>query len=489
MDKIYDLLVIGCGVNGAGIARDAAGRGLSVLLVDKGDVGGATSSASTKLLHGGLRYLEFYDFALVRSALQERERLLGLVPHLSWPQSFVLPHVPTMRAAWKIRLGLFLYDHLARRQQVPGSTYIRLRADRAGQPLKAQYEKAFRYWDGWVDDARLVIANARDAQALGAEVRPHSAVVGAQYAAPLWQVELSDGQRISARHIANCAGPWSEQVAREILHLDDAPRLRLVQGAHIIVRRIGAGKDAYMLQEEDGRIIFMIPYEGDYTLIGTTETAVDHPADAHMRDSERDYLLQAANLYLQRPLKPEDIVHHYAGIRPLVLEDAKDARETTRDWRLVHHQSAPATTIVGGKITTYRRLAEQMVNHFAPKSGSWTATAPLPGSNVPRARGESGQAAFARWAADLALRHPHYDQALLSRLVRLYGTETEAMLEKGLGEKVGGLFTAELVHMVEKEWARTAEDIIWRRSKMGLHLSRAEQQAIADWLAVRGLGT
>ena len=488
MDKIYDLLVIGAGVNGAGIARDAAGRGLTVALVDKGDVGGATSSASTKLLHGGLRYLEFYDFRLVRKALQERERLLGLLPHISWPLSFVLPHQASMRPKWKIRLGLFLYDHLARRTQVPASSSVRLRSDSAGQPLKAEYLSGFRYWDGWVDDSRLVIANARDAAARGADIFLHQQVITADYRAPHWHVRLGDGRALMARHVANCAGPWADHVARDILQLSDAPNLRLVQGAHIIVRRIGSGKDAYMLQQPDGRIIFMIPYEGQYTLIGTTETPVDSPTDVHMREAERDYLLEAVNRYLQRPLTSADIVHHYAGVRPLVMENEKDARETTRDWRLVHHADLPATTVVGGKITTYRRLAEQMVNQLAPDRPGWTDDVPLPGGDVPRDKGESGQAAFARWCADLALRHPLYDRALLTRLTRLYGTETEAMLENGLGAKIGGLFEAEMRHMVDKEWARTAEDILWRRTKMGLHLSRDDQQAIGLWLADQALG-
>ncbi len=477
----FDLLIIGAGVNGAGIARDAAGRGLRVALVDAGDIGGATSSASTKLIHGGLRYLEFYEFALVRKALAEREVLLDVAAHLSRPMPFVLPLGKDTRPSWMIRAGLILYDNLAKRDQVPGSSSLKLRDDHAGQPLDKSFTRAFRYWDGWVDDARLVLSNAIGAAQKGAEIILHCAVTDATRHSDGWNITLADGSTLCAGCVVNAAGPWAGQVASKILKLDDAPKLRLVQGAHILTRRIGRGEDSYILQQPDGRIIFIIPYEKDFSLIGTTETPIDDPGKAVITEAEIDYLLTAANRYLSHPLEREHIIWSYAGIRLLVLEEGKAARETSRDWKLIEHEGAKALTVLGGKITTYRLLAEAALKRIAPKTKPWTAKAPLPGSDFPRGDKQNGQLAFKRWCENLRLRFADYDPGIVNRLAHLYGTAAESMLEAGLGDNLGGVFTAELEHMVANEWARTVEDVLWRRSKLGLHLGDDAKIAVKDW--------
>ena len=484
-EVIYDLSIIGAGVNGAGIARDAAGRGLKVALIEAGDIGGATSSASTKLIHGGLRYLEFYEFRLVAKALAEREVILSNAPHITWPQSFVLPHVPNVRPAWMVRAGLFLYDHLARRKQVPGSEGIDLRRDPAGVPLDPSYTKAFRYWDGWVDDARLVILNAMDAADRGADVRTRTRVVSADRRDDLWNLTLDDGTSLRARTVVNAAGPWAGEVARTVLRLNDAPDLKLVQGAHIVVPRIGVGDDAYMLQQPDGRIIFVIPYERDFTLIGTTETVIEHPAQVGAIASEVEYLLDAANRYLAAKPTASDIVHLFAGVRPLVLESDKDARETTRDWQFIEHAGGHALTVVGGKITTYRVLAEAALAILAPNSRAWTKDAPLPGGDVPRRTEETGQQAFARWLRGLKAAHPEVPAAAIDRMARIHGRATATLLEQGLGDDLGGIYTAELERFVSREWARSPEDVLWRRTKLGLHLDESAKEKVAAWFAVR----
>ncbi len=477
---IFDLLIIGGGINGAGIARDASGRGLSVALVEAGDFGGATSSASTKLIHGGLRYLEFYEFGLVRKALKEREVLLDIAPHISWPQSFVLPSAPE-RPDWKLRAGLFLYDHLARRRVVPGSNRIDLRQDRAGRALESHYTHAFRYWDGWVDDARLVIANIADAAARGAHVRSRTRVDSTQWDGAAWTVALSDGTSLRAKTIVNTAGPWAEEVARSVMGRNDAPSLRLVQGSHIVTRRVHLGRDAFMLQQPDGRIIFVLPYEHDFSLIGTTERSIDTPAAAHITEEETDYLIAAVNRYLARPLTLDDIVHRFSGVRPLILEEGKGDRETSRDYSLVSHDGVSALTVVGGKITTYRVLAEDVLEKLAPKSKRWTATAPLPGGDVQRFAGETGQAAFTRWMNNLVTAQENYDPRLVRRLARTIGTAAETLLNGGLGENLGGIFEAELDWFKTREWATTAEDVLWRRTKLGLHLDDAAKARVATW--------
>ncbi len=481
MTEPHDLFIIGGGINGAGIARDAAGRGLSVALADAGDFGGATSSSSTKLIHGGLRYLEFFAFGLVRKALVEREVLLDMAPHISWPQSFVLPHAPGMRPEWMLRAGTFLYDHLARRQVIPASTRIDLRQDPAGRALNASYATGFRYWDGWIDDARLVIANLQDAAARGATLMPRTRVTGARFAEDLWTVTLATGATLSARRIINAAGPWAGEVASAVLGRNDTPSLRLVQGSHIVTRRVHLGRDSFMLQQPDGRIVFVIPYERDFSLIGTTERDVPGPSAAQVTEAEADYLLGAVNRYLARPLTAADVVHRFAGVRPLVLEPGKGDRETTRDWRLVAHEGVPAMSVLGGKITTYRRLAEDVLRRVAPKTKAWTASAPLPGSDFERLPGENGQTGFRRWLDNLTAAQANYDPRLIRRLAYTLGTAAVPLLEKGLGAKIGGMWEAELDHYRAREWAATADDAMWRRTKMGLHMTNSEKAAVAAW--------
>jgi glycerol-3-phosphate dehydrogenase len=476
----FDLLIIGAGINGAGIARDASGRRLSVALIDQGDFGGATSSASTKLIHGGLRYLEFYAFGLVRKALAEREVLLDIAPHISWPQSFILP-VSGERPEWMLWAGTWLYDHLARRKLVPGSERVDLRQDRAGRALAPQYRRAFRYWDGWVDDARLVIANIQDAAGRGATVRPRTRVVSARFEDGLWRVTLEGGEMLFAKRLINAAGPWAETVARQVMGLNDAPALRLVQGSHIVTRRVHLGRDAFMLQQPDGRIVFVIPYERDFSLIGTTEGDVATPEAAHVTEAETDYLLTAANRFLSRPLTREDVVHRFAGVRPLILEPGKGDRETSRDYRLLEHTGVPALSVVGGKITTYRVLAEDVLKRVAPKTKAWTATAALPGSDFARLPGEDGQAGMKRWAEELRLAHADYDPKIIQRLAYTLGTAAEPLLAGGLGENLGGVFEAELAHFKANEWAATAADVLWRRTKLGLHLDGDAKARVAAW--------
>jgi glycerol-3-phosphate dehydrogenase len=477
-DDIRDLLVIGGGINGAAVARDAAGRGLSVILVEAGDLASGTSSASTRLIHGGLRYLEFGELGLVRKALKEREIILAAAPHLSWPMPFLLPIVPGGRPAWQLRAGLFLYDRLARRRAFPPAARVALREQPAAAAFRRDLVSAFRFWDGWTDDARLVVLNARDASARGAEILLRDPVVAARNVEGHWEVTLASGRVRAARTLVNCAGPWAEQVARDLLTVPNPPRLRLVQGAHLVTRRVNRGADAWMLQQRDGRIVFVIPYEQEFSLIGTTETPVDTPGGVGCTEAEARYLLDAANDVLAKPLGPADIAHRFAGVRPLVLEEGKGERETTRDWKLVRHDSN-TLTVIGGKLTTYRLLAEDVLRAIAPRSARWTADAPLPGGNMPRQKGSTPDQDFERWLAALVAANPDYDPEIVRRLGRLWGTEAEAMLAGGLGASLGGLFEAELVHMMDREWAREPDDVLWRRTRLGLHLDAETQARIA----------
>ncbi|MHB9878872.1 glycerol-3-phosphate dehydrogenase [Pacificimonas sp. ICDLI1SI03] len=478
-----DLLVIGGGINGCGIARDAAGRDLNVVLVEAGDIGGGTSSASTKLIHGGLRYLEFYEFKLVRKALAEREVLLNLAPHISWPLPFVLPLSEDTRPGWLIRIGLWLYDRLAKRTSIPNSSKIDLRRDRAGFVVAPKYKHAFRYWDGWVDDSRLCILNAQDALARGAEIVTRDGVESAFPSDDGWLVVLQSGRELYARKIVNCTGPWAEQVAQDVLGVEDAPRLNLVQGAHIVVPRIGRQEDALMLQQPDGRVVFVLPYHDRYSLIGTTETAIASPDESATTDSEVDYLLDAANRYISRPIAHDDIIAAFAGVRPLVLEEGKDARETSREWLLHDHAGTEALTVIGGKLTTYRLLAEAVLKKLYPETRPWTATTRLPGGDIPVVRGKSARDAFLIWRATLVERFADYDPDIVVRLANVYGTRAVLMLEQGLGRNLGGIFETELDYLSAEEWATNAEDVLWRRTKLGLSVEMATVTNIESWFA------
>ena len=477
-------------MNGCGIARDAAGRGLKVLLCEKNDLGSATSSSSTKLFHGGLRYLEHYEFRLVREALKEREVLLGAMPHISWPMRFVLPHHKGLRPAWLLRLGLFLYDHLGGRKLLPGTKTLNLAKDPAGKPLKPGFTKAFEYSDCWVEDSRLVILNARDAAERGAVIKPRTACVGAEQDNGLWSVSLEDTQtrakhQVRAKALVNAAGPWVDKVATGVTRQNLLEKIRLVRGSHIVVPKIFEHDRAYIFQHSDGRIIFAIPYETDFTLIGTTDADhQDDPNKAECTPEEAAYLCALASEYFDKPVQVEDIVWTYSGVRPLFDDGERSATKATRDYvlKLEHPGGAPVLNIFGGKITTYRKLAEEAMDRlgvvFPGLKGNWTAGVPLPGGDFP----VDGQANL---RAELTKAQPHLDARTVARLVRAYGTEAPKALggADGAGRDLGnGLHEAELHWLIANEWARTAEDVLWRRSKLGLRFTRDQADALAEWM-------
>ncbi|MBW8269458.1 glycerol-3-phosphate dehydrogenase [Caldovatus aquaticus] len=494
MRDAFDLLVVGGGINGCGIARDAAGRGLSVLLAEKGDLAGATSSASSKLIHGGLRYLEHGEFRLVREALAEREVLLRLAPHIVRPLRFVLPHRPAMRPRWLIRAGLFLYDHLARRISLPGTEAIAARTHPYGAPLKPEITAAFAYSDCWVEDARLVVLNARDAARRGAEIAVRTAFLGAVPEGGAWSCRLraeGGAERIvRARAIANAAGPWALQVIGAA-GARARCTLRLVRGSHIVVPALYEGEQAYILQNDDGRVVFVIPFEGRFSLIGTTDVPHEgDPAAAACAPEEAAYLCAAVSRQLRRRVDPAEAVWSYAGVRPLCDDGASDPAAVTRDYLLALEWPAgedgpPLLNVYGGKLTTYRRLAEEALAKLAPALGlgaarPWTAAAPLPG-------GDLGPAGLEGFEAAQARRYPWLPPALLRRLCRAYGTEMDALLDgatgmAALGRDFGaGLTERELDWLRREEWARRAEDVLWRRSKLGLHLAPEARTAVAAW--------
>jgi len=494
---VFDLAVIGGGINGAGVARDAAGRGLSVLLCEMGDLAGATSSASTKLIHGGLRYLETFDFRLVREALREREVLLRLAPHIVRPLRFVLPHNPAMRPRWMIRAGLFLYDHLGGRQVLPASKAIALAGHAIGAPLRETYGTAFLYSDCLVDDARLVVLNAVDAAERGADVRLHTRLVAARREAGLWRLTLDTGEAretVAARAVVNATGPWAGAVMDRIFGLARHRHLRLVKGSHIVVPRLYAGDHAYILQNPDERVVFAIPYEDRFTLIGTTEVDfTGDPSDARITADEIRYLRDSLARYFRpgRGVRENAIVWRFAGVRPLHDDAHARASRVSRDYVLDldtdRDGRAPLLSVVGGKITTYRRLAEAALDKLAPVLGrppgrAWTATAPLPGGDI-----EAGD--INGFAARFAAAHPWLPEPLAHRYARLYGTRAERLVAgisdiAGLGRAFGGgLYEAEVAYLREREWAHTADDILWRRTKLGLRLTSAERDALRLWLA------
>lgn len=484
-EKQYDLLVVGGGINGAGIARDAAGRGLSVLLAEKGDLASATSSWSSKLIHGGLRYLEHYEFRLVSEALAEREVLLRVAAHLVWPARFVMPHVPELRPRWMIRAGLFLYDHLARRTSLPGSKAVRLDAAPYNSGLKPQFRHGFVYSDCRVDDARLVIANAMDARARGVRVLTRTECLSANRENGLWLAKLSCGETVAARAVVNAAGPWVKTVLNRQLSQPSRDEVRLVKGSHIVLPKLYEGEHAFILQNDDRRVIFMIPYGDLHTLVGTTDIPVTgeftHPEASA---EEVEYMCRAVNRYLSRPARPEDVVWKYSGVRPLYDDGTADPSAVTRDYTLRVDDdagTAPVLSVFGGKITIYRRLAEQAMDKLAPYfpglKPAWTGRVPLSGSDFGDAtRVEARDAFFAG--------HPRIPEATLRGIFRRHGMHAATLVGDGeLGEDYGaGLTEREVRYFVDQEWAQTAEDVLWRRTKAGLLLSPAQQERVAKSL-------
>jgi glycerol-3-phosphate dehydrogenase len=488
-----DLLVVGGGVNGAGIARDAAGRGLKVALIEQNDLASATSSASTKLIHGGLRYLEFFEFRLVREALIERERLLRIAPHIIRPMIFVLPHVEGLRPRWQIRVGLFLYDHIGGRKILPASRGVRLSTPRYAN-LKPGYMHGFAYSDCWVDDARLVVLNAMDAAARGASIRTRTRLVSASARDGQWHAQCEhqpSGRRVEirARALVNAAGPWVEDVLRKLRGVQEDAQVRLVKGSHVVVPKLFDGEHAFMLQNPDGRIVFAIPYERGYTLVGTTDVAFDgDPADVAISREEIAYLCETVNRYFRRAVTAEDVRWSYAGVRPLSDDESANVSRVTRDYRLEVAESDAhpmVLSVFGGKITTYRRLAENALDKLQTVIGGerreWTGETALPGGDIPRAD-------FATFAASVKERWPFLASHTAERLARAYGTRVDRILGgarsmSDLGEDYGaGLTQAEVNYLVAHEWAVTAEDVLWRRTKLGLHLPPEAAQRLAGAL-------
>ena len=506
--KEIDLFVIGGGINGCGIARDAAGRGLSVALAEMNDLASATSSASTKLFHGGLRYLEFFEVRLVREALKERETLLRAMPHISWPMRFVLPYhkdmrfegdtptskvlrfiMPWMRGrrpAWLIRFGLFLYDNLGGRKLLLGTTTVDLTTDPVGRPLRDRFTKAYEYSDCWIEDSRLVVLNARDAQARGANIMTRTKVVSAERVGDVWHITTEDqttkkSQLTVAKMLVNAGGPWVEDVIRNISKIKSSEGVRLVRGSHIVTRKLFDHDKCYFFQGEDGRIIFAIPYETDFTLIGTTDA--DHQ-DASTKpkcsEAESDYLRAFASNYFKEPITKDDVVWSYSGVRPLYDDGASSATAATRDYVLKVNQdgkAAPLLNIFGGKITTYRKLAESAlakITPFFPKAGpEWTAGVSLPGGDFP----VNGVVPLIR---ELRENFSFLDDFWARRLVRAYGTDARLILgdaksAQDMGKRFGATLTErEIDWLMDKEYAHTAEDVVWRRSRLGLRMSKAE---------------
>jgi glycerol-3-phosphate dehydrogenase len=490
--KPYDLLIIGGGINGAAIARDAAGRGHSVLLVEKGDLAGATSSASTKLIHGGLRYLEYYEFRLVREALIEREIMWRTAPHIIWPLEFVLPYAKHLRPRWMIRLGLFLYDHLGGRHKLPPSHGLRLRGTLEGLPLRDGYTQGFAYSDCWVDDARLVVLNAIDAAARGAEILTRMECTGLRREAGLWRATLhKDGEdgEVLAKVLVNAAGPWASKVRAMAEGGAYTKVLRLVKGSHFVVPKLYDGDHAYIFQNPDKRVIFAIPYEGEFTLIGTTEIDFHgDPHDAKISDAEITYLIDSANTYFRAAVRKDDIVWSYAGVRPLYDDQHANASAVTRDYVLQlvgDGEDAPLMSVLGGKITTSRRLAEHVMEKLSARMGwpdkPWTKTARLPGGDFPKGD-------FSALLHEVEAFYPWLPPALALRLARSYGTRINLVIGNakelsGLGpEIVRGLYRAEVDYLRRLEWAETAEDILWRRSKLGLHAGADAAETLGAYL-------
>jgi len=488
----FDVIVVGGGVNGTGIAMDAAGRGLKVLLCEMNDLASATSSSSSKLIHGGLRYLEHYEFRLVREALAERESLLRNSPHIMWPMRFRLPHRPHLRPAWMIRTGLFLYDHLAKRELLPGSRSIRFGEN---DPLKPDITKGFEYSDGWVDDARLVVLTAKKAQQFGARILTRTKCVKAERGATHWTVTLRDmtsetESKVSAKAIVNASGPWVSKLFGETLSMPAPKMIRMVKGSHIVVPRLNKGTEAYILQNEDERIVFVIPYEDEFSLVGTTDVDYEgDPKKAKISPEETDYLLNIVNSHFKRQLEPADVVWSYSGVRPLMDGEEENAQKASRDYSFEvssEKNKAPIISVFGGKITTYRKLAEaatdKLCQFFPEAGGRWTKTAVLPGGEF--ANHES---------LEEKLRHgfPWLSEKVISRYVRTYGMTSYDVLDgcntmEDLGIHFAGtLYEKEVLHLVKNEWAMTSDDILWRRTKQGLYATDENVEALDHFLMAR----
>jgi glycerol-3-phosphate dehydrogenase len=488
-DNEYDLLIIGGGINGAGIAADASGRGLKVLLCEQNDLASATSSNSSKLIHGGLRYLENYQFRLVREALREREVLLKKAPHIMWPLSFRLPHQAHLRSPWMIRMGLFIYDHLAWRNTLPASKAIEFNRDSV---LNSSITQGFEYADGWVDDARLVILNAQAAHNLGATIATRTRCIKATRNADYWDVTLEQQAskqhlNIKAKSVVNAAGPWVASLFEDVFTQPTPHTVRLVKGSHIVVPRVHSQPVAYILQNEDNRIVFVIPYEQDYSLIGTTDEEYSGDiADVKISEQEIEYLISITNHYFKKPISEADILHTFSGVRPLLDDKSTDAQAVTRDYKLILNNEADHAlllSVFGGKITTYRKLAENAVNKLAPfypkMSGSWTKNTPLPGGDF------SNQAYL---IVQLESSYPWLPTDTLKRMARSYGTLSYQLLGKSqasgdLGYHFGhGLYAQEVDYLVNHEWAKNSADILWRRTKLGLRFTEKQVIALGQYL-------
>ncbi|HDZ56506.1 MAG TPA: glycerol-3-phosphate dehydrogenase [Pseudomonas xinjiangensis] len=487
--EIHDLIVVGGGVNGAGIALDAAGRGLKVLLCEMNDLASATSSSSSKLVHGGLRYLEFYEFRLVREALAERESLLKNAPHIMWPMRFRLPHQPHLRPAWMIRIGLFLYDHLAKRETLPGSRSIRFSP---GSPMVNSINRGFEYSDGWVDDARLVVLTAKAAEQHGASIRTRTRCVKAVRQKEFWAVTLEDQSSRKqtvhlCRTLVNAGGPWVSRLLTETIQVESPKQIRMVKGSHLVVPRIHGEAESYILQNEDGRIVFVIPYEENFSLVGTTD--VDYqgdPSQVSISPEETDYLISVVNSHFRRKISAEDVVWTFSGVRPLMDDESESAQKASRDYTFemdIQPGKAPLLSVFGGKITTYRKLAEAATDSlckFFPKAGpAWTRHNALPGGDF-TSHNELQERYRARYA--------WLPNSIIRRFVRTYGTLTEVILEgchslEDLGNWFGDtLYACEIRYLVTHEWAQTVEDVIWRRTKLGLHLQHTDTRPLQDYM-------
>ena len=493
VDKIYDIFIAGGGINGLGVARDAAGRGYSVCLCEMNDFASGTSSNSTKLIHGGLRYLEHYKFRLVQESLKEREVLLKMAPHIIWPMRFILPHSKGMRPAWLLRLGLFLYDHLGFRKILPGTSHVKLNKSKFGEPLKSHFKFGYEYSDCWVDDSRLVILNAVDASLRGADIQNYCKVTKVEKSDGLWSITTTntiDGKKniYQTKCFINASGPWVDDILQNSFEKKNSKNVRLVRGSHIVVNKLFEHDRSFICQNNDNRIFFMIPYEDKYTLIGTTDIDHGHSAGkVEISEEEKLYICKSANEYLKTEINLKDIVWSYSGVRPLYDDGASAAQEATRDYviKAEEQESTLMINIFGGKITTYRRLSESILKHieafFGKRGNSWTDQSSLPGGNI----GVDGQLDLEN---KIQMRYPFLTKETIKRLVRSYGTISfdifgDAENIDSLGRDFGsGLYEKEVVYLVQNEWARTSEDILFRRSKLGLSLTKNEKQRLDEFL-------